>query len=458
MEKTILSHLVHTDEYARRVLPFLKREYFTEESDAIVYDLITDYVREYNTLPPKEALYIELENKAVHEDAFNGAQAVISQLETHSEDVKWLLDKTEKFCQDKAIYNAIKKAIKLIDDKGATSRGILPKLLEEAISVSFDTNIGHDYTEDSAARYEIYHKKHDRIGFDLKYLNAITGDGWLRKTLNVFMGPPGTGKTLVMCHQAAHNLMSNKNVLYITLEMAEERIAQRIDANLMGVTMNELMQLTKLEYTKKMERVKETTKGRLIVKEFPPTSAGAAHFRHLLHELKLKKKFVPDIIYIDYLNLCISSRLKITAQVNSYTLVKSIAEELRGLAVEFNLPIVSATQANRDAINSSDVGMENTSESMGLPATVDMLIALISTEELQDLNQMMFKQLKNRYGDLSINRRFIVGVDRAKMRLYDVEDSAQEDLLDGPVMDNTDVMRDEDSTKKIGKTKFKGFK
>jgi len=466
IETTILSNLVFNEEFARKTIPFLKEDYFKDQQDRLVFKLITDYVNKYNAFPSKEALAIDLSNKdGVGEQAFKQSKELISALTQDTETkIDWLLDQTEKFCQDKAIYNAIMASIGILDDSsGKTSKGAIPQILSDALAVSFDTHIGHDFIEDAESRYEFYHTKEVRIPFDLDYFNKITQGGLPKKTLNIALAGTGVGKSLFMCHCAAANMLKGLNVLYITLEMAEERIAERIDANLLDVTIDDLKTLPKDVYDKKIARVKNKTTGKLIVKEYPTACAGSANFRHLLNELKIKKSFAPDIIYIDYLNICMSSRIKHGANVNSYTLIKAIAEELRGLAVEFNVPIVSATQTTRSGYSNSDVGLEDTSESFGLPATADFMFALVKqSEEMADLNQIVVKQLKNRYGDPNINSRFIVGVDRSKMRLYDVEGSAQEDLLDGPVMDNTKFGNEDNERSKpkskFNKSMFEGFK
>lgn len=463
MEKTILSHLVHNEKYGRKVLPFIKSEYFQSDTDKTVFDLIHSYATKYNQFPTKEALYIDLENKtSLNEQTFKEVRQIITDLKIdETTNIDWLIDKTEEFCQEKALFNALRESIKVMDKNSKVPKGSIPKLLQDALQVSFDSHVGHDFVEDASDRYDEYHKKEIKLDFDIEYLNKITGGGVPQKTLCCLIATTGGGKSLAMCHMAAHNLMCNKNVLYITLEMAEERIAQRIDANLLDVTIQDLMHLSKIEYQKKMEKIKKTTKGKIIIKEYPTASAGSAHFRHLLNELKIKRNFVPDVIYIDYLNLCISSRIKHGAQVNTYSYVKAIAEELRGLAVEFKVPIWTATQANRGAFNASDLGLENTSDSIGLPMTVDLMLALIATEELDELGQIMVKQLKNRFGDPNINKRFVIGVDRAKMRLYNVEQSAQEEILDGPVFDDSKFGEEEDERKKpkkkFNKDKFKGF-
>lgn len=431
IEDIILSTLINDEFYLRNVLPYLKDEYFTDTPHVRVYNLIKNYFDEYNGLPSVSALHIELENSQMSQGDYSICKDILSKIESPTDaDYDWVREKTEKFCQDRAVYNAIMESIQILDGKSQKDKGSITQILEEALSVSFDTHIGHDFLEDFEDRYDFYHRKVERIPFDLELMNKITKEGIPRKTLNMILAGTGVGKTLMMCHFASANLMMGKNVLYITLEMAEERIAERIDANLMHVQLNELEQLPKDSYEKKLNRIKGKTTGKLVIKEYPTASVGAGHFRHLLNELKAKKKFIPDIIYIDYLNLCISSRMKMGANVNSYTLIKSIAEELRGLAVEFNLPIFSATQTNRTGFTSSDVGLEDTSESFGLPATADFMIAAISSEELEDMNQIMIKQLKNRYNDPATNRRFLLGIDKSRMKLYDVENAVQTTTLD----------------------------
>jgi replicative DNA helicase len=431
IEQNILGGVLHDEEYARRVLPFLALNYFRDDGQRIVLELIQDYIAKYNKTPSIEALAIDLTNKdGLSQKAFESAKETLEGVSKPDVDVEWLADQTEQFCKDRAIYNAIRDSMAILDDKdGTMSRGNIPKLLQDALGVSFDTSVGHDFLDDADARFEFYHRKEERVPFDLEYFNKITKGGLPRKTLNIILAGTGVGKSLAMCHFAATNLMHGKNVLYITMEMAEEKISQRIDANLLDVSVDELEDLPKDAFDKKIERLRAKTAGRLIVKEFPTASAHAGHFRHLLNELRLKKKFTPDLIYIDYLNICSSSRLKMGASVNSYTFIKSIAEELRGLAVEFNVPIISATQTTRGGYDNSDVGLTDTSESFGLPATADLMFALINTEELEALGQLMVKQLKNRYNDLAYHKRFTVGVDRSKFRLFDVEQSAQDDLM-----------------------------
>jgi len=404
-------------------------------------------------------LGITLNEDSLNEQVFEGCVEYLSNLEKGDTDEEWLLDKTEEFCQEKAVYNAIMESIGIIDgrDKEKT-KGAIPEILSKASSVSFDSSIGHDWIEDFQARYEFYHKVEERIPFDLEYLNAITKGGLPSKTLTCILAGTGVGKSLAMCHFAANNLMDNKKVLYITMEMAEERISERIDANLLDCSLDDLKDLPFKLYEKKVERIRSKTEGKLIVKEYPTASAGSGHFRHLLNELRLKRNFVPDIIYIDYLNICASSRMKYGSNVNTYMMIKSIAEELRGLAVEKNVPIVTATQTTRGGYTNSDPGLEDTSESFGLPATTDLMFALVSSEELEALNQIMVKQLKNRFNDPTSNKRFVVGVDRGKMRLYDVEQSAQDELVnDNPVMDNAvfgSRRNDEDSQGEFSQRKF----
>lgn len=431
IEDIILSTLISDEFYLRNVLPYLKDEYFTNTPHTKVYGLIREYFNEYNGLPSVSALHIELENSSLSQGDYRACKDILEKIESPSDaDYDWVKEKTEKFCQDRAVYNAIMESIQILDGKADKDKGAITRILEEALSVSFDTHIGHDFLEDFQDRYDFYHRKIERVPFDLEMMNKITKEGIPRKTLNIILAGTGVGKTLMMCHFASANLMQGKNVLYITLEMAEERIAERIDANLMHVQLNELEQLPKESYEKKLNRIRGKTSGKLVIKEYPTASVGAGHFRHLLNELKAKKKFMPDIIYIDYLNLCISSRMKMGSNVNSYTLIKSIAEELRGLAVEYNLPIFSATQTNRTGFVNSDVGLEDTAESFGLPATADFMIAAISSEELEDMNQIMIKQLKNRYNDPATNRRFVLGIDKARMKLYDVDNSVQSTSID----------------------------
>jgi len=425
--------LILNEEYFRKVLPFIKEEYFQDHIEKTIFSVVTEYADKYKSVPTLEALGLELQKKTVTEEEFKKVNEYLEDLddELTKIDEQYLLDATEKWCKDKAIYNAILNGIHIIDgkDKNLTPE-VLPKLLGDALAVSFDSHVGHDYIEQSEDRYEFYHEKEEKIPFDLDFFNKITKGGLPNKTLNIALAGTGVGKSLFMVHVAASCLMQGKNVLYITLEMSENRIAERIDANLMNVTMDDLHDLPHHMYESKFERIQKKTKGQLIVKEYPTASAHCGHFRSLLSELALKKDFKPDIIFIDYLNICASSRFRHGAIVNSYTYIKAIAEEMRGMAVEYNLPIMSATQTTRTGFVSTDIGLEDTSESFGLPATADLMFALISTDELQELNQMLIKQLKNRYADPSYYKKFIIGVDRSKMKLYDVSQSGQDDVVD----------------------------
>lgn len=441
LEQTILSGLLHNEDYMRRVVPFLTDDYFDDFSEKSVYKSIVSYISDYNGVPTKEALRISIEEKSnISDDQYQSISQIITALDYDEKtDIEWLVDKTEKFCQDKAIYNAVRESILVLDGQHKDlDKGSIPELLSTALGVSFDQAIGHDFLEQPEDRFDFYHTKEDKIGFDLDLFNKITKGGLSRKSLSIALAGTGVGKTLFMTHCASANLMAGKNVLYITMEMAEEKISERIDANLMNTTMDSLQDMPKDVFMKRVQKVKDKTTGKLIVKEFPTASAGSAHFRHLLNELKLKKNFVPDMVYIDYLNICTSSRMKAGANVNSYTIIKAIAEELRGLAVEFNVPILSATQTTRTGYSSSDLNLEDTSESFGLPATADFMFGLISTEELEGLGQLMVKQLKNRWGDTNYLKRFIIGIDRSKMKLFDAEDSAQDLVNDGQSNQKTD--------------------
>ena len=432
IERTTLSNLVYNENYTRKVLPFLKSEYFSDRQERIVFEEISKFVEKFNNRPTKQALSIELDKrKDLNDDEFKKVLEVVETLSDAEVDLNWLVETTEKFCKEKAVYNAVLESIKIIDGKDKQKQiDAIPDVLSDALAVAFDQHIGHDYVDDGENRYEFYHKKEEKIEFDLDYFNKITKGGLPQKTLNVALAGTGVGKSLFMCHFASTLLMQGKNVLYITLEMAEEKIAERIDANLMNVTMDELRQLPKKMFEDRLTKIQSKTKGRLIIKEYPTASAHAGHFRALIKELALKRSFKPDIIFVDYLNICASSRFKGNANVGSYFYIKAIAEELRGLAVENNLPIVSATQTTRGGYSNSDIGMEDTSESFALPATADFMFALISTEELEKLNQIMVKQLKNRYNDPNMNKRFVIGVDRGKMKLYDCEQEAQDDIID----------------------------
>ena len=432
IERTTLKNLIHNDEYARKVLPFLKEEYFTERFDKILFREIYHFITKYNNLPTKEALSIELNNrKDVNETEYKTITDILGTLNKEQIDQKWLVETTEKFCKDRAIHNAILGGIQILDGKDkAHSPEYLPEMLSQALSVSFDQKIGHDYLTETKERYDFYKRKEERLELDLDFFNKITRGGIPSKTLNICLAGTGVGKTMFMTHLASSILLQGKNVLYITLEMAEERIAERIDANLLNVGMSDLEELPYQMYETKINKLQSKTTGKLIIKEYPTASAHTGHFKNLLNELALKKSFKPDILFVDYLNIAASARFKAGANVNSYTYIKAIAEELRGLAVENDIPIFSATQTTRGGYVSSDVGLEDTSESFGLPATADFMFALISSEELEQKNQILIKQLKNRYNDPTVNRKFIIGVDRSKMRLYDVEQKAQEDLVD----------------------------
>ena len=432
LETTILRNLIHNEEYMRKVMPFLKKDYFTDENEKVVFNLVSTFIEKYNKPPTIEAMLITLQNSNLAEGVFKDANETIKVLEvTEKSTPEWLLDETEKFCKDRAVYNAILQSIGIMEgrDKVITKDGI-PALLQDALSVCFDNSVGHDYFEDANSRFEFYHRVEERIPFDLDIFNKITQGGMPNKTLNIALAGTGVGKSLFMCHVAASCIGQGKNVLYITMEMAEERIAERIDANLLNVEIDQLKNIPKSLYDSRMEKLNSKTHGKLIIKEYPTASAHVGHFKMLLNELSLKRSFKPDVIFIDYLNICASSRFKPGGSVNSYTYIKAIAEELRGLAVEFNVPIMSATQTTRSGFSNTDVELTDTSESFGLPATADFMFALISTEELEQLNQIMVKQLKNRYNDPTLYKRFMVGIDRVKMRLYDLEQTAQQSLAD----------------------------
>ena len=440
IEKTILSNLLYNEDFCRKVIPYLREEYFEEQSHKKIFSSFVEYVDKYKEPPSIEALQITIDHrKDLNEEIFKDILTTIKELKVdESTNQEWLLNETEKFCQDKDLYNAIRRSIIILDGKDKElDKGSIPKLLSDSLGVSFDTHIGHDYLTDFSDRYDFYHRKEERVAFDIDLLNKITKGGLPKKSLTVFIAETGVGKSLVMCHMAAAAMMQGKNVLYITAEMAEERIAERIDANLLNVTLDELSVMPKNVFEKKVDRLQEKTTGRLVIKEYPTGVAHSGHFRHLLNELRLKKNFIPDIIFVDYLNICASARVKGVGVANTYVLVKSIAEEIRGLAMEFNVPIVSATQANRSGYGNSDMDLTNTSESIGLPQTVDAMFALISSEELHSMGQIMIKQLKNRWNDLDYYRRFVVGIDRSKMRLYDLEDHVQQTVNNEP---QTDVM------------------
>ena len=432
LEVIVLKNLVYNEKYCRKVLPFIKSEYFETHEERVIFEEINKYVQQYQSQPPLNSIAIECERRTdLSQDGFQNILDLLKVFTEDKVDDDWLINTSEKWCKDRAVYLSLLESIKIADGNDKTkSRDAIPTILSEALGVCFDEHVGHDYIEDFERRYDFYHRKEEKIPFDLEFFNKITKGGLPSKTLNIALAGTGVGKSLFMCHVGAAALLQGKNVLYITLEMAEERIAERIDANLLNINIQQLQDLPKQMYETKIIKLAQKTVGKLIIKEYPTASAHAGHFKSLLNELALKKGFKPDIIFIDYLNICSSSRFKGGSNINSYTLVKSIAEELRGLAVEFNVPIMSATQTTRSGYGSTDVDLTDTSESFGLPATADLMFALISTEELEQLNQILVKQLKNRYNDPTMNKRFIVGIDRAKMRLYDVDQSAQTDLVD----------------------------
>ena len=432
IEFLILKNLIHNEKYLRKSIPFIKSEYFEDPHQKMVYEEIFSFVEKYNELPTKEVLTIEVEKRDdINEDSFKSVTHLISCLDESPVENEWLVDTTEKWCRDRAIYLALLDSIAIADGKDdKKGRDAIPSILSDALAVSFDNHIGHDYLQDYEERYEFYHQKEEKIPFDLEFFNKITKGGLPNKTLNIALAGTGVGKSLFMCHVASSCLLQDKNVLYITMEMAEEKIAERIDANLLNVGIQDIVDLPKPMFSTKVNNITKKTMGNLVIKEYPTASAHSGHFKALLTELSLKKSFKPDIIFVDYLNICASSRYRANANVNSYSYIKAIAEELRGLAVETNVPIVSATQTTRSGYGSSDVELTDTSESFGLPATADLMFALISTEELEGLNQILVKQLKNRYNDPTIYKRFVIGIDRAKMRLYDCEQSAQNDLID----------------------------
>ena len=455
IEQTILKNLIQNEEFTRKCIPFLKPEYFTDTTERTIYEFTYDYFQKYTKPPTVEALLINLDNSdSINETVVKDAKTIVSGFGSDDTPQDWLVDETESWCKDRAIYIAVMDSIEVIDKKSQRSTGEIPELLKDALSVSFDTHIGHDVLEDAEDRFEFYHTEEEKIPFDLEYFNKITKGGLPNKTLNICLAGTGVGKSLFMCHMGSAALMMGKNVLYITLEMSEERIAERIDANTLNIPMKELPDLSKKMYDKKIDKLKNKTKGKLIVKEYPTASAHAGHFRHLLQELNIKKDFQPDIIFIDYLNICASHRIRPGSGANSYTLVKSIAEELRGLAVEYDVPVVSATQTTRSGYGSTDIGLEDTSESFGLPATADLMFALITSDELEELDQLVVKQLKNRYNDPTIFKRFVIGIDRSRMKLYDCEQEAQEELIDSAENDYDDSIPVADR----GREKFSDFK
>jgi len=442
LETLILSNLLNDENYLRKVIPFIKDEYFIDSIERKLYYHIRNFVDEYNASPSVEALSISCQNdKTLTEDEYYRITSVLETLTQKENNIEWLLVETEKFCKDKAVYNAIVQSIQIIDGKNdKLTSDAIPEILKDALAISFDNSVGHDYLEDSESRFDFYHRVEEKLPFDLEFFNKITKGGLSKKTLNVALAGTGVGKSLFMCHMAAGALSQGKNVLYITMEMAEEKIAERIDANLMNVTMDDLKNLPKQMFDDRITRIQKKTEGKLIIKEYPTASAHAGHFRALLNELSLKKDIRPDIIFIDYLNICASSRFKMSGSVNSYIYIKGIAEELRGLAVEFNVPIMTATQTTRTGYSNSDVELTDTSESFGLPATADFMFALISTEDLEKLGQLLIKQLKNRYNDPSQHKRFVIGVDRAKMKLFDLDMSAQKSIMQEPEKKDYDAI------------------
>ena len=451
---TILKNLIHSEEYSRKVLPFVLPEYFEEKTDRVVFEEISTFLKDYDSLPTKEVLHIELEKRTdLSQDEFSLSDQLVSSLDKVDSEERWMLDTTEKWCKERAIYLALMESIKIADGQDDKQQpDAIPSILSDALAVGFDQHVGHDYIDDSKDRFAYYHRVENKTPFDLEYFNKITSGGLSDKTLNIALAGTGVGKSLFMCHVASSTLLQGKNVLYITLEMAEEKIAERIDANLLNVNIQEIADIPKSSFTKKIDRLAAKTSGKLIIKEYPTASAHCGHFRALLQELKLKKSFEPDIIFVDYLNICASSRYRSAVNVNSYSYVKAIAEELRGLAVETSVPIVSATQTTRSGFTSSDPNLTDTSESFGLPATADLMFALVSTEDMEKLNQIMVKQLKNRYNDPTMNKRFVVGIDRAKMRLYDCEQSAQNDIVDDTEM--VEYNKSEESKAKFNDFKF----
>jgi replicative DNA helicase len=459
IEKTILSNLILNEEYSRKVFPYLKSEYFDDISYSKIFSTVSEYVEQYKEPPTIEALKLSLEKrKDLNEDTYNTIQELLGEFEIDkTTNPQFLLDETEKFCQDKDLYNSIRKSILILDGQDRENdKGSIPKLLSDSLGISFDSSVGHDFLQDFEDRYEHYHKKEERIPFDIDILNKITKGGLPRKSMTVLLATTGGGKSLLKCHMAANHLMYGKNVLYITMEMAEEEIGRRIDANIMDITLDEVNEIPRDVYEKRMARYKTKTTGKLVIKEYPTGSVHSGHFRHLLNELKQKKNFEPDVIFLDYLNICASARVRGAAASSSYNLVKSIAEEVRGLAMEYNCALVTSSQFNRDGYGNSDVDLTNTSESMGITHTADCILALVTSEQLDDLGQLMLKQLKNRWGDISWYRRFLVGIDRAKMKIYELEESAQQNINiddssgggsgkkkmiddDGPVFDKTDI-------------------
>ena len=453
IERIILRNLFYNEDFTRKALPFIKSEFFTNHSESTLFGEINEFVNKYKNLPTKETILVELnKRKDLKEEELSEIKTIVNKLDNQEVELQWLLDTTEKFCKDRAVHNAVLEGIQILDGKDKKQNPeAIPTILSNALAVSFDNHIGHDYIDDAEARFEFYHKKEKRFKFDLNYFNRITKGGVPSKTLNIALAGTGVGKSLFMCHAASNWLTQGKNVLYITLEMAEERIAERVDANLFDVTIDDLHAMPKDMYDNKVSKLQKKTIGQLIIKEYPTASAHSGHFRALLNELSLKKTFKPDVVFIDYLNICASSRFK-GGNISSYFYIKAIAEELRGLAVEFDVPIFSATQTTRSGFTSTDIGLEDTAESFGLPATADFMFALISNDELDQLNQLKVKQLKNRFGDPSMNRSFIIGVDRSKMRLFDVEASAQN------IVDSNQTEEEEQIEPEVAYDKFSDFK
>ena len=451
---TILNNLIHDEEYTRKVIPFIEEDYFEERSDKVVFEEIATFLKAYDSLPSKEVLQIEVGKRTdLTQDEFQSTEQLINTLGKSEYEQEWVYDTTEAWCKERAIYNALMESIKIADGQDEKkNRDAIPSILSDALAVGFDQHVGHDYIDDAEDRYAYYHKVENKIPFDLEYFNKITSGGLSDKTLNIALAGTGVGKSLFMCHVASSCLVQGKNVLYITLEMAEEKIAERIDANLLNTNIKDIAELPQTTFHKKIDKLAAKTTGKLIIKEYPTASAHCGHFKALLQELKLKKSFAPDIIFVDYLNICASSRYRSAVNVNSYSYVKAIAEELRGLAVEASIPICSATQTTRSGFASSDPNLTDTSESFGLPATADLMFALVSTEDMEELDQIMVKQLKNRYNDPTINKRFVVGIDRAKMRLYDCEQSAQTDILD--TAETVEYTKSDESKAKFDDFKF----
>jgi replicative DNA helicase len=461
IEDQIFGNLIGQEAYTRKVMPFLDPNYFTDRTDRVIFEEFLKFFTEYNVAPSKDVLKIEVSNRSdVTEDQVKRVNDILDSVNVETTNLDWITNTTEKFCKEKAVYNAIINSIRIIDGKDKNhTQDAIPDLLSKALAVTFDSHVGHDYLDDADARYDFYHRVEEKVPFNLEMLNKITNGGLSKKTLNIILAGTGVGKSLAMCHFAAANLMMGKNVLYITMEMAEERIAERIDANLLELTMDSLKMVEKRVFNSRIDKVRGKTQGKLIVKEYPTASAHSGHFRALIEELKMKRTFVPDIIYIDYLNICSSQRMKMGGSVNSYTYIKAIAEELRGLAGEYKVPLVSATQTTRGGFANSDPGLEDTSESFGLPATADLMLALIATEELDQMNQIMVKQLKNRYSDPNFYKRFVVGVDRKQMRLYDVEMSAQANISEqGTTDDDVPLFDQSKFGARIKTENFEGWK